>query len=285
MQPFGKTMNPYIELGITPAATFDELKQAYRRAVFRYHPDSACGQGNAEKFNAALKAYEALKIKYEKRTASLHHPPTYRPAGTQTTSAPFISIDRITLQMPVEHLIYNLENSDNIHVRLAAMKALVLKNSPKATAYLLNFLHHIGPETQCYLIRIMGELKLVAAAAGLFPWIFSQNAEVAFATIKSLEIITPVNRAKIVKYLKTEKLSPGKAFLSPFQKAIRYLSEGRKKKILGKILLNNQRISSEQLQIALWLQKKHQLLLGATLTKLGYTSRHDIQQALLIQKR
>ena len=277
-------MNPYIELGIPPTATFDELKQAYRQAVFRYHPDSAYGVGNPEKFNAVLQAYETLKLKYESLHPSLKSKPIRHQARQPATAACSVEIDAITLQMPIEHLIYNLENSENVHVHWAAMQTLVLKNNPSATAYLLNYLHHIAPEIQCSLIRFMGEQKLEQAASGLFPWIFSPHSDVAFAAIKSLEIIAAANRTKIVQCFKQEG-SHWNAFLASLQKATHCLNRGGDRQVLGKILLKNQNISSEQLQIALWLQKKHQLLLGATLTQLGYTSHSEIQHALSLQKR
>lgn len=275
-------MNPYLELGISPTATFDELKQAYRQAVFRYHPDSAYGAGNPEKFNAVLQAYTALKHKYEALQPATKARPTPRqspPAG----ASPSIEIDAITLQMPIEHLIYNLENSENIHVRWAALYTLVRKNNPSATAYLLNYLHCLDPAIQCHLIHLMGAGKLDQAEAGLFPWIFSDHPEVAFEAIKSLEIMAPFNRTKIVQSLKKE-VSHWNAFVGSVQKIAYWLRWGHSRKVLGKILLRHQRISEEQLQIALWLQKKHELLLGTALTKLGYTSPNEIEEALLLQE-
>ena len=46
------TFSPYTELGVRPDVTLQELKQAYRQAVLRYHPDSAVGAANTLKFYA-----------------------------------------------------------------------------------------------------------------------------------------------------------------------------------------------------------------------------------------
>ena len=37
-------MNPYDVLGVTPSATDDEIKKAYRSLSKKYHPDSHAGK-------------------------------------------------------------------------------------------------------------------------------------------------------------------------------------------------------------------------------------------------
>ena len=57
----------YTTLGISPNATDDEVKKAYRRMAMEYHPDKQVNaseqekQAAAEKFRAANKAYEHIK--------------------------------------------------------------------------------------------------------------------------------------------------------------------------------------------------------------------------------
>ena len=55
------TFSPYAELGVRPDVTLQELKQAYRQAVLRYHPDSAVGGANSLKFHAVTEAYKELR--------------------------------------------------------------------------------------------------------------------------------------------------------------------------------------------------------------------------------
>ena len=38
-------MNPYFEVGVEPGVSPQKLKQAYRKSVMRYHPDSGYGNG------------------------------------------------------------------------------------------------------------------------------------------------------------------------------------------------------------------------------------------------
>ena len=51
----------YSVLGIKRSASQDEIKRAYRKAVFRYHPDRNPDDHDAsEKFKRVLDAYEVL---------------------------------------------------------------------------------------------------------------------------------------------------------------------------------------------------------------------------------
>lgn len=52
--------NPYNILGITPTATNDEIKKAYRALAMRHHPDRSTQPGTENRFNAINAAYELL---------------------------------------------------------------------------------------------------------------------------------------------------------------------------------------------------------------------------------
>lgn len=55
-------MDPYEELGITPDASSEEIKSAYRALAKRYHPDANPGEENAvEKMNRINAAYAMLR--------------------------------------------------------------------------------------------------------------------------------------------------------------------------------------------------------------------------------
>ena len=56
-----QTLNPYYELGVEPGVTPQQLKQAYRQSVMRYHPDTSSGNGNAKKFRQVTEAYQLLQ--------------------------------------------------------------------------------------------------------------------------------------------------------------------------------------------------------------------------------
>ena len=56
-----QTLNPYYELGVEPGVSPQQLKQAYRQSVMRYHPDTSSGNGNAKKFRQVTEAYQLLQ--------------------------------------------------------------------------------------------------------------------------------------------------------------------------------------------------------------------------------
>ena len=70
MQP-GEQATLYGTLGITQAATDDEIKKAYRRMAKQWHPDVSKEPGTREQFMAIQHAYEILSTKRAKYDAGL----------------------------------------------------------------------------------------------------------------------------------------------------------------------------------------------------------------------
>jgi DnaJ-class molecular chaperone len=52
--------DPYTVLGLTPDASAEEIKRAYRRLALRYHPDVAENEAEASQFAPLRQAYETL---------------------------------------------------------------------------------------------------------------------------------------------------------------------------------------------------------------------------------
>ncbi len=73
----------YRVLGLSPGATFEELKHAYRMLAKEYHPDSRSGKGNALAFLRVEQAYRSLvlEVKTHSHDAADAHTGRYRAAG------------------------------------------------------------------------------------------------------------------------------------------------------------------------------------------------------------
>jgi molecular chaperone DnaJ len=52
--------NPYNILGVSPTASTDDIKKAYRALAMRHHPDRNPNSNAEVRFNAIKKAYELL---------------------------------------------------------------------------------------------------------------------------------------------------------------------------------------------------------------------------------
>jgi hypothetical protein len=55
-----RSVDPFVVLGITSAATLDEVKLAFRKQALEHHPDQG---GTTEAFLAARRAYESILVK------------------------------------------------------------------------------------------------------------------------------------------------------------------------------------------------------------------------------
>ena len=273
------TFSPYAELGVRPDVTHQELKQAYRQAVLRYHPDSTVGAANSLKFHAVTEAYKELR-------AIIDHSP--REIGSDDKHSKLRKknqlldgeqpIDPQTLELGTPDLQQLLCESDNSHVRQVAAIALFLKKESALTRELLAIAKqpampsirkailsamHIGPRK-----KVVPILLSVACESDL---------EIAATAIQQLEKIDASLRSRILFKLRLAHLSlweRTKRIFDPDHLLITQYSQ------LGDQLCQRGLLSQEQLQIALVLQKKFPLLLGQILRQLNYVQPHELRSVL-----
>ena len=273
------TFSPYAELGVRPDVTLQELKQAYRQAVLRYHPDSAVGAANSLKFYAVTEAYKELRAIVDqspREKGSEHLHPTSRKKNQLLDGEQLI--DHKTLELDVLALQQLLCESDNSHVRKVAAIALFLKKEASLTRELLTIAKqpampsirkailsamHIGPRK-----KVVPILLSVACECDL---------EIAVIAIQQLEKIDASLRGKILFKLRMAHLSLWERTKRVFDPDLLLITQYSQ---LGDQLCQRGLLSQEQLQIALVLQKKFPLLLGQILRQLNYVHPHELRSVL-----
>ena len=151
--------NPYHELGLEPGASPQQLKQAYRKSVMRYHPDTARGGGNTEKFRQVTEAYKLLqKMSAYEMTRSVKKTANRASNLRQKFSSVFhkkkqnntketkewwtknsfqkrgdekIKVNQQTNRLSIEELINCVELSENEFVRQVAMEAIAARRAQR----------------------------------------------------------------------------------------------------------------------------------------------------------
>ena len=273
------TFSPYAELGVRPDVTLQELKQAYRQAVMRYHPDSGVGAANSLKFHAVTEAYKELR-------AIVDQSPRERDTKHQHSSLrkknQFLDgeqpIDPQTLELGVPALQQLLCESDNSHVRQVAAVALFLKKEASLTRELLAIAKQPAmPSLRMAILSAMhtGPHKKVVPI--LLAVACEGDLETAAIAIQQLEKIDASLRVKILFKLRMAHLSLWERTKRVFDPDLLLITQYSQ---LGDQLCQRGLLSQEQLQIALVLQKKFPLLLGQILRQLNYVQPHELRSVL-----
>ena len=263
-------------------ADFLQIKQAYRQAALRYHPDSALGSSNAEKFQKVTEAFQYLRKAFDAPTSGKNHSnPDFftnhqRNKEEEATQA---------VELSLEELINCVEFSPDEHVRQVALETIASRRECLGFQYLQGLLSRNGFEAKMEVIRALGQPGLEPAREMLIPLVGCKDLMVSAAAIRSLERICLSNRTKIIESLNRELSGSKRFFLNTFQKIKNFLignppSQGK----LGDLLIRTRQLSRDQLELALLMQKRFPLLLGQILRHLGYLSIPELQHAVSIQK-
>ncbi|MEE2716210.1 MAG: HEAT repeat domain-containing protein [SAR324 cluster bacterium] len=267
-------------LGVRPHASEREVRQAFRQAALRYHPDTALGGGDPHRFRLITEAYGQLRRQSK--------PPRSAASGfsdfpSQTTGTGGFSGDGIP--MTLQELINCIEFSENRYVRQIAMETLAAQREEEGLQYLLDRMRDSNPEMQQSIIGALGQSGLQEASPALMSMVSEPTIEVSAAAIRSLERIDTDNRRAVISTLKKETRSIRKQIIAPLRQ-LRDLVSGVPPVMgqLGDILVRSQKLSIEQLEVSLLLQKRFPLLLGQVLRHLEYLSVPEIQQAVSFQR-
>lgn len=307
-------MNPYFELGVEPGVSPQKLKQAYRKSVMRYHPDSGLGNGNRDKFQQVTEAYELLQkmnayeiSKYSKKTANRasHLRQKFssvfnkkKSRETQSTEAWWekievprptndkIKVNRQATHLSLSELINCVELSENQYVRQVALEAIAAKRDEGGVNYLLHLLHKSETKGRSQIIQALGQSGFQSVNDYLFPFVMDPSIEISTTAIKSLERINLGNRSRVIELLRKNSSKWQIPFFHPLTKLKkRVFSHSSSKRLLGRLLLSKSKLTEEQLEMALLMQERFPLLLGQILRYLEYVSIPEIQKSIADQKK
>ncbi len=309
-----QTLNPYHELGVEPGATPQQLKQAYRQSVMRYHPDTSSGSGNAMKFRQVTEAYQLLQKmnayqsahagkKTVGRASNLRQKfsAVFQKKGPQQTenskswwekiSVPDendnkIKVNRQTTHLSMAELINCVELSENQYVRQVALEAIAAKKDKGGVNYLLHLLQNSDVSKKTDVIKALGQCGIKRINQYLFPFVNNPSIEISASAIKALERIDSANRSHVIEILRIQASNWKASIFRPLSKIKNQLfSITSSKRKLGGMLLRSGSISEQQLEIALLMQKRFPLLLGQILRYLEYVTIPEIQNSIASQKK
>ena len=100
-----------------------------------------------------------------------------------------------------------------------------------------------------------------------------------------MERLNTANRSHVVEILRKENPTWQNSLLQPLSKLKnKVFSVASSKRKLGDLLLRERKLTAEQLEIALLMQKRFPLLLGQILRYLDYVSIPEIQNSIASQK-
>ena len=267
-------------LGVRPNASEREIRQAFRQAALRYHPDTALSGGDPHRFRLITEAYSQLRRQSQpSRSISSR----FAESPFQATNASGFSGDGIP--MTLQELINCIEFSENRYVCQIAMETLAAKREEEGLQYLLDRMRNSSPEMQQSIIGALGQSGLQEVSPALMSMVGEPTIEISAAAICSLERIDKDNRRAVISQLKKETRNIRERMIAPLRQ-LRSLVSGAPPVMgqLGEILVRSRKLSAEQLEVSLLLQKRFPLLLGQVLRHLEYLSIPEIQHAVALQR-
>jgi len=170
-------------------------------------------------------------------------------------------------------------------VRQVALEAIAAKKDEGGVKYLLHLLQNSETSNRNQVIQALGQCGFQQLNKYLLPFVSDPDIEISASAIKALERINAANRSLVIEILRTEKPSWQPSILQPLAKLKnKVFSTTSSKRRLGNLLLRARKLTEEQLEIALLMQKRFPLLLGQILRYLEYVTISEIQKSVASQK-
>ena len=165
------------------------------------------------------------------------------------------------------------------------MEAIAAKRDEGGVNYLLHLLQKSGTKGRSQIIQALGQSGIQSVNDFLFPFVMDSSIEISSSAIKALERINTNNRSRVIELLRKKSSKWQIPFFQPLTKLKkRVFSPSSSKHLLGRLLLSSSKLTEEQLEMALLMQKRFPLLLGQILRYLEYVSIPEIQKSIAHQK-
>lgn len=285
----GTLKNRYQLLGVRQEATLQELQQAYRHAALRFHPDTCNEEADAGRFQSVTEAYQVLREIHGQRervsTRRGFKEHYVKPGGSSADARESSAADPHAVQLSIEELINCVEQSPNRHVRQVALEAIAARRERKGYQFLQWLLKQRSEDSRHAVIQALGQRGLEPAREILIPLAVQSDLQTSVAAIRSLDRICRTNRSRVIKRLRKETRDWQSMFQQSRKRLMTFLlGPPRRTGRLGDMLVLTRKLSREQLELALLLQKRFPLLLGQILRHLEYLSIPEIQQAITLQR-
>ncbi|MFA6448288.1 MAG: DnaJ domain-containing protein [bacterium] len=164
-----KTESCLAILGVREGASMQDLKRAFRRKVSALHPDVNPGDPiAAEAFKKVTASYEYLKSlareekKPAKKETSIKQaaPSSYKPPKAA-------SADAFAKTLPLDELVLRLRHSQNVYVRLHAVRAVGAVGGKEGVWALVQALEDADLRVVSESVMALGKLRARLAAMPL----------------------------------------------------------------------------------------------------------------------
>ncbi len=200
----------YSILRVRPDSSMDEIKAAYRKLVFQFHPDKNKDPSAVEKFKKVTKAFSILsnsktrleydialenqyKVQLFKQNMSdilikLDNQFKSKISQVNKRILKEYKIDDITLKLSFSELMQRLFYSNDINVQKSAAEALIEKDKRVAYTILLRFLRKVeDSETFIFILKLLEKNfgSKILEDINIIPAI--KKKEIKFAILEIIE--------------------------------------------------------------------------------------------------
>ena len=170
-------------------------------------------------------------------------------------------------------------------MRQVALEAIAAKKDEGGVKYLLHLLQNSENSNRNQVIQALGQCGFQGVNKYLLAYVTDPDIETSTSSIKALECLNAANRSRVIEILRKKNPTWQNSLLQPLSKLKnKVFSVAASKRKLGGLLLRERKLNSEQLEIALLMQKRFPLLLGQILRYLDYVSIQEIQNSVASQK-